>query len=313
MRLGCSAKIFVPVLILLLILLGVGFVFGPLGASLFNTTAPDILNISKPHVLLPSEGIVHLSFFTITNTLIASWLTIIVLVLIFYFSTRKMKLIPSGMQNFAEFIVESLLNFVKSVAGDKHAMTFLPVISTIFLYVVTNAWLALLPIYNTIGFYEEAHTFVPILRAANTDINLPLSVAIIAFIFIEYLGFKNIGSVHYIASFFKPHELVEGFKNLFRGRIKAAVSGIFMGCINIFIGIIEVLSHLIRIISFSFRLFGNMTAGELLILVLSFLVSFVIPVIFYGLEVFFGFIQALIFAGLTLVFGTIALTPHSEE
>jgi len=313
MRLGCSAKIFVPVLILLLVLTAIGFVFGPLGASLFNTTAPEILSVSKPHVLLPSEGIIFLPFFTITNTLIASWLTIIVLVVLFYFSTRKMKLIPGGLQNFAEFVVESLLNFIKSVAGDKHAMTFLPIISTIFLYVVTNAWLALLPIYNTVGFHEYPHLFIPVLRAANTDINLPLSIAIIAFLFIEYLGFKNIGAAHYIGSFFKPHELVEGFKNLFKGKIKSGIVGIGMGCINIFIGIIEVLSHFIRIISFSFRLFGNMTAGELLILVLSFLVSFVIPVIFYGLEVFFGFIQALIFAGLTLVFGTIALTPHSEE
>jgi F-type H+-transporting ATPase subunit a len=224
-----------------------------------------------------------------------------------------MNLIPGGLQNFAEFVVEALLNFIKSVAGDKHAMTFLPMIATIFLYIVTNSWLALIPIFHTIGFYGEHHTLVPILRAANTDLMLPASIALIAFLFIEYLGIKHIGLKPYTSSFFNANELVEGIKSLFKGRIKEAIKGIGMGSINIFIGLIEILSHFIRIISFSFRLFGNMTAGELLILVISFLSAFILPILFYSLELFFGFIQALIFAGLTLVFGTIALTPHSEE
>jgi F-type H+-transporting ATPase subunit a len=298
--------------VVLLLLFIVALVFGPLGSAVLKTSTPDFMNIHKPEVSLPSEPIIHLSFFTITNTLIAAWISIILLLVIFYFATRKMKLIPGGLQNFAELVVESLSSFIRSVAGDKLVPTFLPVVGTIFLFVVTNAWMGLLPIFGTIGIYEE-HTLVPIFRAANTDLNLTLSIAAVAFVFVEYLGIKAYGAGHYIGGFFKVEPLVWGIKQLFKGRIVGFLKGAFMGCINIFIGLIEVLSHIIRIVSFSFRLFGNMTAGELLILVITYLLAFVVPVVFYGLELFFGFIQALIFASLTLVFGSIALSAHSEE
>jgi F-type H+-transporting ATPase subunit a len=313
MRLGCSMKILIPVIIVTLVLSIIGLLVGPLGSSLFKIQPPAWLVVPKPHVELPSEGIIHLSWFTITNTLLASWLTIIVLVVLFYFCTRKMKLIPGRLQGFAELVVETLLNFIKSVAGEKNARTLLPMVATIFLYVIFNAYLALLPIFGTIGFYEEGHVFVPILRAANTDINLPLSIAFVAFIFIEYLGIKAIGAAHYINGFFNFGVLTGGIKNLFKCKIKSAIKGIGLGCIYLFIGFLEVFSHIIRVVSFTFRLFGNMTAGEILLLVVTFLVPFIAVIPFYGLELLIGFIQALIFGGLTLVFGTIALTPHSEE
>ena len=311
-RLGCSTKILIPVIAVLLILLVVGFVIGPIGSSLFNIKPPDFLAISTPKVELPAESVAHLSFISITNTLLASWLTIIVLAVLFYFCTRKMKLVPGRLQCFAEFVVETLNNFVKGIAGDKNARRLLPMIATIFLFILGNAILALLPIFGTIGLNENG-TLVPLFRSANTDVNLPLALAIIAFTFIEYLGFREIGGLHYINGFFKFEVLVEGFKNLFKGKIKPALSGIFMGAINLFIGFIEVLSHFIRLVSFTFRLFGNMTAGEILLLVITFLVPFVTSTIFYSLELFFGFIQALIFASLTLVWSVIALTPHEEE
>lgn len=313
MRLGCSTKILLPVLILFLLLFVVGLLIGPLGSSLLGIEPPEFLSLSKPHVILPSENIGHLSFFTITNTLLASWLTIIVLGILFYFCTRKMKLIPGRLQAFAEFVVETLVNFIKGVAGDKNARTLLPVVATIFLYVLTNAYLALLPFFGTIGFYEHEHAFVPLLRAANTDINLPLSIALVSFVFVEYLGIRAVGTLHYINGFFNIGEFMGGMKSLFKGKIKAAFKGIMLGAINLFIGVLEVFSHFIRIISFTFRLFGNMTAGEILLLVVTFLIPFIVAIPFYGLELLIGFIQALIFAGLTLVFGAIALTPHSEE
>ncbi|HJX03668.1 MAG TPA: F0F1 ATP synthase subunit A, partial [Dehalococcoidia bacterium] len=296
-RLGCSTKILIPFVIIVFVLLIIGLIVGPLGATLFKIQPPEFLSVSKPHVILPSEAIFNLSFFTITNTLIASWLSIIVLGVLFYFCTRKMKLIPGRLQGFAEFIVEALLNFIKGVAGNHNARRLLPVVATIFLYVLTNAYLALLPFFGTIGFYEHGHTFVPILRAANTDINLPLSIAIVSFIFVEYLGIKSMGALHYINGFFNTGELAGGIRSLFKGKAKSAVKGIMLGLINIFIGILEVFSHFIRIISFTFRLFGNMTAGEILLLVVTFLVPFVVTSVFFGLELFFGFIQALIFAG----------------
>jgi F-type H+-transporting ATPase subunit a len=310
---GCSIKIMAWVAIILLALLLTGFVVGPIGSSLLGIKAPSFLAVTKPHVELPSEGIFRVSAFTITNTLIASWLTIIVLGGLFYAATHKMKLIPGKLQSLAELIIEMLLNFVKSVAGEKNSRTIFPVVATIFLYVMTNAFLALLPFFGTIGITEHNGTFVPLLRAANTDINLPLSIAIISFVCIEFWGLRSLGFSHYLKSFFNFSQLRDGFISLFKGKIRSAISGIMFGFINIFVGAIEVLSHLIRIVSFTFRLFGNMTAGEILILVVTFLVPFVVSIIFYGLELLVGVVQALIFTGLTLVFGVIAMAPHEEE
>jgi len=310
---GCSTKIFAGVIIILLALLLTGLIIGPLGSTLLGIKAPSFLDVSKPNVELPSEGIFHISMFTITNTLIASWLTIIVLISLVYACTRKMKLIPGRLQSLAELIVETLLNFVQNVAGEKNARTLFPVVATIFLYVLTNAYLALLPFFGTIGITEHDGTFIPLLRAANTDINLPLSIAIISFVCVEFWGLRSLGFFHYINSFFNFGQLRDGFVSLFKGKIRPAISGIMFGFINLFIGGLEILSHFIRIISFTFRLFGNMTAGEILLLVVSFLIPLVASIPFYGLELLVGVLQALIFAGLTLVFGVIAMAPHVEE
>jgi F-type H+-transporting ATPase subunit a len=310
---GCLTKTMIFVAIVLLALVVFGFLIGPIGSAIFHTQAPSFLAVSKPEVQLPSEGIFHISAFTITNTIIASWLTIIVLFLLFFFATRKMKLIPGGFQNFAEFIVETMLNFVKGVAGEKQARTVFPVVATIFLYVLTNAWLALLPFFGTIGIPEHSGIIVPYLRAANTDFNLPLSIAAVSFVMVEYWGVRSLGSLRYLKTFFDMSQLRDGFKSLFKGKIRPALSSIFFGFINLFIGFIEALSHIIRVISFTFRLFGNMTAGEILLLVVTFLVPFVISIAVYGLELLVGVLQALIFAGLTLVFGIIAMAHHEEE
>ena len=310
---GCSIRILAGVSIALLALLLTGLIVGPLGSSVLGIQTPSILNVSEPHVKLPAEGITHIGGLTITNTLIASWLTIIVLVGLFYACTRKMKLVPSRLQSLAELIVETLLNFIESVAGQKNARTLFPVVATIFLCVITNAYLALLPFFGTIGITESDGAFVPLLRAANTDVNVPLSIAIMSFVFVEYCGLRSVGLFRYFNSFFNFGQLRDGVVSLFRGKIRPAISGILFGLINLFVGGLEVLSHFIRIISFTFRLFGNMTAGEILLLVVTFLVPLIAAIPFYGLELLVGFLQALIFAGLTLVFGVIALTPHEEE
>jgi len=310
---GCSTKILAGVIIILLALLLTGLIVGPLGSSLLGINAPSFLDNSKPHVELPSEGIFHTPMLTITNTLIASWLTIIVLIGFVYACTRKMKLIPGRLQSLAEVIVETLLNFVKSVAGEKNASILFPVVATIFLYVLTNAYLALLPFFGTIGITEHDGTFIPLFRAANTDINLPLSIAIVSFTCVEFWGLRSLGFFRYLNTFFNFGQLRDGFISLFKGKIRPAISGIMFGFINLFIGMLEILSHFIRIISFTFRLFGNMTAGEILLLVVTFLVPLVASIPFYGLELLVGVLQALIFAGLTLVFGVIAMAPHTEE
>jgi len=310
---GCATKIMVFSLVIILAFFGIGLVFGPLGASFFGIEAPSFMSVSKPRIELPAEGLFHVAGFAITNTLIASWLTVIVLVSVFCVCTRKMKLIPGRLQNLAEMAVEALLNFVKGAAGEKHARLIFPAVATIFIYVITNAYLALLPFFGTIVVTGHEGELVPLFRAANTDINVPLSIAVMSFIFVEFWGMKSLGAFRYLGEFFNVGQIGRGIKELFTGKIRPAITNIAFGFINLFVGLLEVFSHLIRIVSFTFRLFGNMTAGEILLLVSVFLIPFIFTIPFYGLELLIGFIQALIFAGLTLVFGIIAVAPMHEE
>jgi len=298
---------FIPVLILFVI----GFVFGPLGKSFFGTNPPSFFQVPEPHVELPAEPVAHIGHFSVTNTLIASWFTILVLVVLSLILTRKMQLIPGKRQAMAEAIVEGLLNFVESVAGKKHARILFTGVATIFLYVISNAYLALFPFFGSIT-VKSSHGEFALFRAANTDINLPLSIAIMSFIFVESWGMRALGVTHYLSEFINFKQMTKGFKQLLKGKFGPGVMDIVFGFINLFVGVLEIFSHLTRMLSFTFRLFGNMTAGEILILVSSFLIPLVFTIPFYGLELLIGMIQALIFSGLTLVFGTIAVSPHEE-
>ncbi|MGQ9646139.1 MAG: F0F1 ATP synthase subunit A [Thermodesulfobacteriota bacterium] len=311
-RLKILLFFFIPVIILFVI----GLVFGPLGSSFLGKEPPNILKVPRPHVALPAEPIAHIGSFSITNTLIASWFTILVLVGLSIFLTRKMKLIPDRRQGLAEVIVEGLLNFVESVADKKNARMIFPGVATIFIYVIFNAYLALLPFFGTIGMYHHAHghdEFIAFFRAANTDVNVPLSIALMSFFFVESWGMRVVGVTRYLSEFINVRQFLQGLKEIFTGKIKTGPMNIVFGFISLFVGVLEIFSHLTRMLSFTFRLFGNMTAGEILILVSCFLIPLVFTIPFYGLELLIGMIQALIFSGLTLVFGTIAVSPHEES
>jgi len=309
---GDRLKILVFFFIPVLILFAIGLLFGTLGSSFMGKEPPSIFKVPKPHVALPSEPILHLGSFSITNTLLASWLTILVLVGLSILLTRKMKLIPGRRQALAEVVVEGLLNFVESIAGKKHTRMLFPGVATIFIYVISNAYLALFPFFGTIGIHHE-HEFFAIFRAANTDVNVPLSIALMSFFFVESWGMRALGVTHYLSEFINVRQFLQGLKELFTGKIKTGPMNIIFGFISLFVGVLEIFSHLTRMLSFTFRLFGNMTAGEILILVSSFLIPLVFSIPFYGLELLIGMIQALIFSGLTLVFGTIAVSPHEES
>jgi F-type H+-transporting ATPase subunit a len=149
---------------------------------------------------------------------------------------------------------------------------------------------------------EETETFgfiAPFLRGVNTDVNAPLAYAIWSAIFVEFWGITALGLFAYGSKFFN-------FGRLFKGDI-------LNGLIDVFVGFLELISEVARLISFTFRLFGNIFAGEVLLFMMSFLVPFVLVDIFYGLELFVGLIQAFVFAMLTLVFGVMAVSVHAEH
>ncbi len=255
------------------------------------------------------EGPYQGNNFIITNTLLSSWIASIVLVAVFAFGARRASLVPGRFQNFCEIVIDGLLRFVEGTVGPQRSRMIFPVIATIFLFVVINAWIGLLPIYPSLGFKSDGIVEIHLLRPAGTDINMPLALALISFVFVEYLGLRMLG-IGYLGKFIRVRSLKAGLSALFRFKLLDA----FQGLLDFFfVGPLEAFSEFVRLISFTFRLFGNMTAGEILVLVSAFLVPFVATVGVYGLELLVGFIQGLIFAGLTLVFAAIAMTAHEHE
>ncbi len=148
--------------------------------------------------------------------------------------------------------------------------------------------------------------FIPILRGPNTDMNTPLALAIVSAVAVEFWGISSLGLFGYGRKFFN-------FGPALRGLVRLKPAAFFQGAIDAFVGILELISELVRLVSFTFRLFGNMFAGEVVILMFTFLTPVVLTVVMYGLEVFVGVIQAFIFAMLTLVFGVMAVSHGEHE
>lgn len=312
-RLVGKIPVLAVVMVGFLALFAIGFASGPLGRSLLGDLGlPAWLSVTRPSPQLPPETVFILFGFPITNSIIASWFTVIFLVGVCYAVSRRMKDIPGRLQGVFEFLLGWLYDFCAGVAGEKNGRRFFPVVATIFLFVAFNAWLSLIPGFGSIEVVNPEGHHVHLMRGANTDINMPLALALMSFVFVEYFGLKTLGP-RYLTKFFNVQRFGKGMGEVFRGKLTAGLGKMFTGAIDIFVGLLEMLSEFIRIISFTFRLFGNMTAGEILLLIAVFLVPWIFALPFYGLELLVGFVQALIFGGLTLVFLTVATAHHEPE
>jgi F-type H+-transporting ATPase subunit a len=309
--LGMPTPVAIIVAVIAIVILAIGFFAGPIGSKFVSIDFPSWLVVEDPEVHLPAPELFHIFGLPVTNSLLASWLTALFLIIGSILITRRMKLVPGRVQGIFEAVLGYILDFCTSIAGEKNGRRFFPVIITIFLYVLFNAWLSLIPGFVSVEYTLHGHTY-ELFRGANTDINTPLAIALISFVFVEYYGLRSLG-IGYLSKFLNFGTLFRGIGKLFTGRLKEGLSGMFSGAIDAFVGALEGLSEFIRIVSFSFRLFGNMTAGEILLLIVAYLVPMAISFIFYGLELFVGLIQAFIFAGLTLVFVNSAVTAHSSE
>jgi F-type H+-transporting ATPase subunit a len=311
--LGMPFPAFVVVLVLGVLTI-IGLFIGPILGSFVPNFGPSWLRVETPQPELKPGVLFHISSWAVTNTMITAWITIIILVLLTWLAFRKPKMVPTGIQKFMEFVYNSLLNFCTSIAGEKDGRRFFPFVATIFLFVITNAYLGLLPFFgDSLYVVGDGGAHIPLLRAANTDINVPLALALFAWISIEVFGIKAHGFFKYMQKFINTRRLGKGLRALFTGKAKSALGDILFGAIDIFVGGLELISEFIRIVSFTFRLFGNMTAGEVLILIVAFLAPLVLGFLVYGLETLIGFVQALIFGGLTLVWMTTAVAAHESE
>lgn len=250
---------------------------------------------------------------TITNALLTSWLTMIFLIALAVATTRDMELIPSGLQNAMEMLLSTFYDLAEDVAGPRLARRFFPIVMTIFLFVLVSNWIDLLtPVLAAVGFREHGH-IIPLLRAPSTDLNMTIALALVSVFLNQVFGVWELGFFSYFGKFIN----VSGFRKfvaILLGRAEgSAVGALLQGLLDFYMGIVELISEIAKIISFSFRLFGNIFAGEVLLLVMPFFLSLLLPLPFLGLEVFVGLIQAFIFAVLTLAFMTMATLEHGEE
>jgi len=225
----------------------------------------------------PAELLFYIGPIAITNTIFTAWVVIIILVLFAYLSTRTMNVLPRGVQNFWEMLIELWMGVTENTMGRRRGRRFLPLIVTAFLFIVFSNWFGTLPISYITIVNEEGQT-VPLLRSANSDLNVTASMAIMMIVLAEFFELRSMG-LGYFKGLFIPNPL-------------------------------RWLEIFTRPLSLSFRLFGNIFAGEVLLVTMMAVAPFVL-FIFIGLELFVGLIQALIFSMLSLVFLSIA-TVHEE-
>jgi len=236
-------------------------------------------------IVLKPEVIGQINFLPVTNTLLVSWITMAVLISLSIITTWKVKAVPTGLQNVFEFIVGFGYTTVEDLAGEKKAKVFFPIVMTFFLLIMAANWLGLLPGFGTITFKG-----VPLLRSANSDLNMTLALALVSAVVTHLLAIKYLS---------------------FSGYLKRWIS-LELFPVFIFVGLLEIVAEFTKIVSLSFRLFGNIFAGEVVLSTIAGIFAFVVPLPFYFLEIVVGFVQAAVFMMLTLTFMTILSQKHGE-
>jgi len=240
-----------------------------------------------PEITLKAEELFHLGGLPITNTYLVSFLALVILVILGMLVGNRLRLSVGWFQNIVEIAIEALLDLMESVLGSREAAErYLPLIATIFLFVMTSNWLGLMPGVGSI-FFETGEGHAHFLRSPASDLNFTLAIAITSVIAVNLLGAIKLGLFAHLGKFFN-----------------------FSNPVMFFVGILELVSEFAKVVSFSFRLFGNVFAGEVLLTIVAFLVGYIIPLPFMFLELFVGFVQAFVFAMLTLVFLGLHTTSH---
>jgi F-type H+-transporting ATPase subunit a len=272
-----------------------------------------------PNISLAPDVIFYIGPLPVTNTLLGTWISIVILLVLFYFGTRRRDLVPSGMQNFMEWAVELLMGLVEGVAGKVNGKRFFPLVATFFVFIVVSNIIDIIPGVDTVGqintaaiqalhtssqpvlgfllFGDISNAIIPWIRPATTDLNLTIGMALIAVITAQVFGFYTLGAGEHLSKYFN---------------VKALLSFSFTGFIEFFVGLLDIVQELGRILSLAFRLFGNIFAGSVVLAVFAFIIPFVSDIIFIPFELFVAFVQAFVFALLTLIYLQLAVTPHAH-
>jgi F-type H+-transporting ATPase subunit a len=293
-----------------------------LGVAIASTF---LLPSGDPHVEVAAEPLFYITpTFPFTNSLLAMFIVDAILIIVAIAATRNLQMVPRGLQNVMEMVIEALYNLFRSFSPEYIGRAF-PLVASIFFFVLISNWSGLIPGTSSIGVCHadaeasarlavvqegsdagairfgapaaagnpyttcaENETLIPWYRPPSTDLNFTLMLGLLSFVFFEFWAFRTLG-LGYLKKFFN------------------------LNGVNSFVGIIEFISEILKPLALALRLFGNIFAGEVLIAVLTFLVPLALPMPIYGFEIFVGFIQALIFALLTMAFLKVATTSHEAE
>jgi F-type H+-transporting ATPase subunit a len=259
---------------------------------------------------LAAETIFSIGHLPITNTYLNSLAAVIVILVAGFFIRRKVKDVPRGLQNFAESFLELMMEYMDQVTGDrKKTIKVLPLVGSLFIFIVLCNWMGILPGIGSIGIYHiigNTKEFIPIFRSANADLNLTLAMTVSSLVVVHIMGIAAIGFFRYAGKYIKIADLWKALKSMNPTKI-------MVGFVEFGVGLLEIVQEVTKVISLSLRLFGNIFAGEVLLTVLSSIVAYIVPLPFIALELLVGAVQALIFSMLVLVYASMATMPLEDH
>ena len=280
--------------------------------ALLMTTAVAILCATAPiaaqeHGLSQKAVEIARPFgFPVTNSMVVTWIVTIGLIVFAQLATRNMRQVPEGAQNLLEWLVESLYGFLEGLLGAQLAKKTFWFFGTVFIFILASNWLGLVPGVGSMGWgHQTAEGFrleEPLFRGANADVNLTMAMALVFFACWIVWGLQALGPLGFFKEMFAP-------KGTTTGALKVLMVVVFFAA-----GLLEVVSILFRPISLSFRLYGNIFAGETMLETMAQVpyIAWLVQIPFYFLELLVGLVQALVFMLLTAVF-TLLICQHNEE
>lgn len=262
------------------------------------------------NVPLAAEALFHLGSFPVTNALVNALVALALFVIVALLLSRVHEQ-PGRFQNFVELLLEKVLEFFDQVTGDRRkTRQFLPLVGTLFFFILLSNWLGLLPGTGSIGLWKIVHgerEFIPLLRPANSDLNLTLAMAVVTVLASHMIGITSLGWWTHINKFFQIRGLWQALRSL-------KPLGILTAFVEAMVGVIEFFGEFAKLASLSLRLFGNIFAGEVLMTVIASLVAYFVPLPFMALEIIVGLVQAVVFSMLTLVYLTLmSMPPHGAD
>jgi len=264
-------------------------------------------------ISIAAEPIFHIGSFVVTNSLLNSWIAVIIIVILSILIRKKIARVPRGLQNAVEMIFEQALTLADSITGSRaKSMKFLPIVLPLFTFILINNWLGIIPGIGSIGFFEgegDHKLFVPFFRGATADLNTTLALAVVTVILTHIFGVMMTGAWSHFNKFIRINLFLELPRKVFKEKEYTAL---LINPINFFVGIIEIIGEFAKMASLSFRLFGNIFAGEVLMGAIALIFAYILPIPFMFLEILVGVIQALIFSILALVFMSIMSTDHEH-